>query len=53
MVFEQTVSYPNENEIKVKIEITAPDGDNITPERHQAFRDYIHPGKSWENLEVK
>ncbi len=53
LVFEQTVSYPNENEIKVKIEITAPDGDNITPERHQAFRDYIHPGKSWENLEVK
>ncbi len=48
-----TPGYPNESEIMIQVDITSPDGANITPQRHKAFRDYIHPGKSWDNLEVK
>lgn len=46
-------SYPDEKDIRIEVEITTPDGNNITPERHKAFRDYIHPGKAWETMEVK
>lgn len=48
-----TEKYPNEGKIILAVEITAPNGAGITQDRHKAFRDYIHPGKAWETMEVK
>lgn len=45
--------YAKENGILIQVEITAPNGASITPQRHNAFRDFIHPGKAWDNMEAK
>lgn len=48
-----TLGYPKEIAIMIDVDITAPDGATITLQRHKAFRDYIHPGKTWDDLEAK